>query len=182
MTKRKNLNALFSDKDQCARRKRINCGSANIDVLFSNIECKIIEHIEDSYCAHVAVLGPYFSNQKLLKLFAKKKSCTIVTTFDKYMKSKIRMTGFKSIKEPFADCRVKTLNAGRGRNKSILHTKAIILMDSEKHPYKVICGSFNYTSNASNNIENVTVLRDPSIAQHYLDEFYRVAAISKKYV
>ena len=55
-------------------------------------------------------------------------------------------------------------------------------MDYESRPYKVICGSFNYTQNAANNIENLTVFRDPRIAQNYLEEFKRVWGIAKKFL
>lgn len=181
MSKRKNLNDLFTKPIQSKRARPIDCGSANVQVLFNNIEKVILEHLQDNYCQNVAILGPYFSNLKILKECSKKESTSIITTYDKYLKSKVRMNAFNDL-SPFLDARVKTLNAGRGRNKSIMHTKAIVLMDYEKRPYKVLCGSFNYTQNAQNNIENLTVFRDQKIAQNYLDEFKRVWDISKKFI
>lgn len=181
MSKRKNLNNLFPRQVRSKRSTPIDCGSANVQVVFNNIEKVILEHIKDPYCQNVAILGPYFSNLKILKECSKKESTSIITTYDKYLKSKVRMNAFNDL-SPFLDARVKTLNAGRGRNKSILHTKAIILMDYESRPYKVICGSFNYTQNAANNIENLTVFRDPRIAKNYLEEFKRVWAISKQFI
>jgi len=181
MSKRKNLNDLFPIQVRVKRSQPVDCGSANVQVVFSNIENVILEHLEDNYCQNVAILGPYFSNLKILKECSKKKSCSIVTTYDKYLKSKVRMTAFEKLK-PFKEDRVRTLNAGRGRNKTILHTKCIVLMDYECRPYKIITGSFNYTQNAQNNIENVTIFRDPIIAQNYLDEFNRCWSISKRFV
>ena len=181
MSKRKNLNDQFSKSVRVKRSQPINSGSANVQILFSNIEKIILEHLSDYYCQNVAILGPYFSNLKILQECSKKESCSIITTYDKYMKSKVRLEAFKKLK-PFKTDRVRTLNAGRGKNKTIIHTKAIILMDYEKRPYKVITGSFNYTQNAGNNIENITVFRDPIIAQNYLDEFNRVYSISKRFI
>ena len=181
MSKRKNLNEQFSKQVRVKRSQPINAGSANVQVVFSNIENVILEHLTDCQCQNVVILGPYFSNLKILNECSKKYSCSIVTTYDRYMKSKVRTTAFKKLK-PFKEDRVRTLNAGRGRNKSIMHTKAIVLMDYERRPYKVLCGSFNYTQNAQNNIENLTVFRDPIIAQNFLDEFSRTFTISKKFI
>jgi len=181
MSKRKNLNKLFSQTIQTKRSCPVNCGSANVQVVFSNIETVILEHLSDPHCQNVAILGPYFSNQKILKECSKKEGCSIVTTKDKYMKSKVRMDAFNSL-SPLLDARVKTLNAGRGRNKTLMHTKAVILLDYEKRPYKVITGSFNFTQNAQNNIENITVFRDPIISKLFYEEFERIFKVSKLFL
>jgi len=181
MSKRKNLNDRFTKPVQTKRSRPIDSGSANVQVVFSGIEAKILEHLKDPHCQHVAIMGPYFSNYKILKECSKKDSCSIITTYDKYLKSKKRMDAFNDL-SPFLDARVKTLNAGRGRNKTLMHTKAIILMDYEKRPYKVITGSFNFTNNAQNNIENITIFKCPKIAKSYIEEFHRCWKISKRFL
>ena len=44
MSKRKNLNELFPKTVQTKRARPIDSGSANVQVLFSDIEAKILEH------------------------------------------------------------------------------------------------------------------------------------------
>ena len=152
-----------------------------MQVLFHNIEATILEHIADPHCQNVAVLGPYFSNLNILKACSSLAGTSIVTTYDKYLKSKVRMDAFNEL-VPLLDARVKTLNRGKGRNKTILHTKAIILLDYEKRPYKVISGSWNFTQNSENNIETMTVYQNPCVAKGFWDEFQRVYSVSKTFV
>tara|TARA_B100000795_G_scaffold252937_1_gene222823 strand:- start:77 stop:619 length:543 start_codon:yes stop_codon:yes gene_type:complete len=180
MAKRKNLNELFPEP---VRRKRSETVAARsgVQVLFHNIEATILEHIADPHCHNVAILGPYFSNLNILKACSTLAGTSIVTTYDKYLKSKVRMDAFNEL-VPLLDARVKTLNRGKGRNKTILHTKAIILLDYEKRPFKVISGSWNFTQNSENNIETMTVYQNPQISNGFWEEFNRVWSVSKKFV
>lgn len=179
-SKRKNLNELFPDHIQKKRCERVSA-NANVQVVFDKIEETILEHLEDRHCRHAAILSPYFSSHRILKACSKLESCSLITTYDRYMKSKLRMDGFNSL-SPLLDARVKTLNRGRGRNKTIVHTKAIVLLDYEKRPYKVISGSFNFTQNSENNIESMTVYNHPAIANGFWEEFQRVWTVSKKFM
>jgi hypothetical protein len=179
-SKRKNLNALFPEPVREKRCQRISA-NVNVQVVFDSIEPTILEHLQDKHCCSVAIMGPYFSNHEILKACSTLDSASIITTYDKYMNSKVRMDAFNEL-SPLLDARVKTLNRGRGRNKSIMHTKAIILLDYEKRPFKVIAGSWNFTLNAANNIESMTVYSNPLIATSFFDEFKRVWKISKKFM
>ena len=179
-SKRKNLNELFPEPVRKKRSETVSARSG-VQVLFHNIEATILEHIADPHCQNVAIMGPYFSNLNILRACSTLAGTSIVTTYDKYLKSKVRMDAFNEL-VPLLDARVKTLNRGKGRNKTILHTKAIILLDYEKRPYKTIAGSWNFTQNSENNIETMTVYQNQSIAHAYMNEFERVWSVSKTFV
>ena len=59
-----------------------------------------------------------------------------------------------------------------------MHNKFIILFNDGK-PYAVITGSYNYTQNARDNIENIVYIEDSAIAEEYSKEFERILKMSK---
>lgn len=65
-----------------------------------------------------------------------------------------------------------------GGNTPLMHSKFIVRLERGK-PVAVWTGSFNFTTNASSNIENAVEIHDTVIARAYLEEFARVAAISE---
>ena len=180
MSKRKNLNELFTQTVQTKRLCTV-AGNSNIQIIFNNIEERIIELLGDSHCKSVAIMGPYFSNRKILKKCSEMESCSIITNYEKGMKSKVRMDAFNAL-SPLLNARVKTLNAGRGRNKSILHSKVLILLDERKKPFKAVAGSWNFSGNACNNIEQMTVYSSPLLTEAFFEEFKRVWKISKRFI
>jgi len=181
MSKRKNdLNKRFSQTIQEKRRRHTNA-NARICVVFDDIETKLLEHIGDNHCKYVAILCPYFSNQKILKALSTKDGVSIVTTYDKNLKSKVRTKSFKEL-SPLLEDRVRTLNCGTGKSKSIMHSKVIVLLDYEKRPYRAIGGSYNFSGGSETNIETMTVYDNAVVAKSFYDEFFRVYGISKKYL
>lgn len=67
-----------------------------------------------------------------------------------------------------------------------MHHKFIVIgrvvrryMGEEFEPRSVWTGSFNFTANASNSLENAVWIRDRVIAMHYLREFAQLAAASE---
>jgi len=180
MSKRKNLNNAFSASVR-TKRSRGTSAKANVHVVFDNIEATVLEHLADPHCMNVVILAPYFSNKKILKACAGFEGCSIVTNYDKSMKTKVRLDLFNNL-SPLLGARVRTLNAGLGRNKTLIHTKCLVLLDYEKRPYKALAGSFNLSENAANNIEQFTVYNCPLIASAFYDEFVRVTSVSKLFM
>lgn len=178
--KRKNLNELFSAPVR-SKRSRGTSSKANIQVIFDTIEETILEHLSDLHCKNVVIMAPYFSNKRILKACSGMEGCSIVTNYDKGMRSKVRADLFNDL-SPLLNGRVRTLNAGCGRNKTLLHTKAVILLDNERRPFKVLAGSFNLSENAANNIEQFTVYNCPIVATAFYNEFKRVWGISKTFM
>jgi len=171
MGKRKDLNGAFS---AAAKRMRIKgVATESVVVIFDKIEETVLRELGDVKCRNVLVMGPYFSNDKILKLLLEKDRVSIITTNERMLKSKSRAAKLREL-TPFAEHAVKTLSAGRGKNRSILHTKAIILLDEWSKPYKVLSGSFNWTNAASDNIENMTIFTDPLVVSGYKREWHRV--------
>ena len=180
MSKRKNLNESFSPAVQ-AKRLCTVATNANIQIVFNNIEEKILELLSDPHCKSVALMGPYLSNRKILNKCSEMDSCSIITNYEKAMRSKVRMNLFNDL-SPLLDGRVRTLNAGRGRTRSILHSKVLVLLDYEGRAFKAVAGSWNFSGNACNNIEQMTVYVSPQLANAFYDEFKRVWKISKKFI
>jgi phosphatidylserine/phosphatidylglycerophosphate/cardiolipin synthase-like enzyme len=69
---------------------------------------------------------------------------------------------------------IKFLGSRSGRQKYLLHHKFLVAIDSEGVARSLISGSFNFSQNALNNLENVVYVRDRDVAQSYLDEFNRI--------
>jgi len=149
--------------------------------VFDGIEDTILELLDDPHCHNVAIISPYLSSEPVLKKCSALEGCSIITAYDRYLKSKKRMDLFNGL-SPLKDARVKTLNRGRGRTKTICHSKIIVLLDYEKRPYTAISGSFNITNSAPSNLETVTVYKSSAIANAYMEEFERVWDISKKFI
>ncbi|WIE80878.1 phospholipase D-like domain-containing protein [Curtobacterium sp. MCSS17_016] len=70
------------------------------------------------------------------------------------------------------------ITRGTAGNTPLMHSKFIVRLQRGK-PVAVWTGSFNFTVNAASNVENVVEIHDKVIAQAYLDEFARIAALSE---
>ena len=72
---------------------------------------------------------------------------------------------------------------GKNANGPKMHNKFMVGCEPHKSgkllPKAVWTGSFNFTKNSSNSLENVLVIRDPSIAGPYLMEWAQICAISE---
>ncbi|WIB65603.1 phospholipase D-like domain-containing protein [Curtobacterium sp. MCBD17_040] len=63
-------------------------------------------------------------------------------------------------------------------NTPLMHSKFLVRLQHGK-PVAVWTGSFNFTGNAANNVENAVEIHHRTIARAYLNEFARVAALSE---
>lgn len=66
----------------------------------------------------------------------------------------------------------------RAKNSPLMHHKFVVRLQAGK-PVAVWTGSFNFTANASSSLENAVEIHDSAVAEAYLNEFARVAAISE---
>lgn len=168
-----NLNDKFDEESKTYRRH--NTQYNDTIIVFDDIMNTVMKWIDEEAIQHIAMMCPYTSHRPFLELLATKKSATIITTKDKYLQSRLHI--FATWKS-FHKNTILTLQTGKGKNTSIIHTKAIILLDQFKNPKSVIISSFNYSGGSSTNIEHAMKINDQRIAQTYLNEFYRVAKIA----
>lgn len=133
----------------------------NTEVIFENIEQRILKEIEDAHYA-IFVSVAWFTNKKLFNalLNKAKNNCyvSIIIQLDEInSQSAIDYT---------------QINIGRSecfmisKDAELLHEKFCVI-DFKK----VITGSYNWTYKASYNSENILVLNDPSIAAQYISRF-----------
>jgi hypothetical protein len=63
-----------------------------------------------------------------------------------------------------------------------MHNKFIVLGNDDEHGYpkytEIITGSFNYTDNSTNSLENIICLKDDKIVRSYYEQFGEIALIS----
>jgi phosphatidylserine/phosphatidylglycerophosphate/cardiolipin synthase-like enzyme len=160
-----NINELISDKSRKVIQRH-----GLIEIIFDNIVDKVIDLInDDSKCKHIRIMMPYINHKGFLDMTKSKDSCQIVTTNEVKKRMKI-----------FEGINVKTLQKGRGRKKSIIHTKCIILLDKNMVAYQCFVGSCNFSNGSSTNIENVMRIKNCNVANNYLDEFNRIYKIATK--
>jgi phosphatidylserine/phosphatidylglycerophosphate/cardiolipin synthase-like enzyme len=62
--------------------------------------------------------------------------------------------------------------------ESLMHNKFIVLLRDEI-PYAVITGSYNYTTKANTNRENIVYIEDSEVASSYSREFRSILKESK---
>lgn len=67
-------------------------------------------------------------------------------------------------------------NAGGGH--AIMHSKCLIFFDKNNVPSAVATGSYNFSANAKNNIENMIFIRDPKVAMVYFGDFCNIYMMS----
>lgn len=180
MPKRQNLNTRFPSNVRTKRARGVSV-NASVTVVFDEIESTILQRLSEHRCHYVALMAPYLSNKRILKACSTLAGVSILTNYEKAMRSKVRTTLFNDL-TPLLDGRVKTMNAGRGRNKTLLHTKAMILLDATQTPYCVLAGSWNFTENSSNNLEQITMYDDAKIAASFYEEFTNVWGLSKAFL
>lgn len=64
-------------------------------------------------------------------------------------------------------------------NKTIEHTSGIGIETSIVKPYAVLTGSFNFSVNATNSLENCLLMTEQKIVDAYYSEFLQILAISE---
>lgn len=131
------------------------------EVVFENIEQRIIQEIEAAHYA-IFVSVAWFTNKRLFNaLLEKAKSncyvSIIVQLDDINSQSGIN---YDEIKTGRSECFFISKEA------ELIHDKFCVI-DFKK----VITGSYNWTYKASQNSENVIILSDPSVAAQYITRF-----------
>lgn len=127
-----------------------------------------------------------WSKQKLLKLYEKipcmDKLCLPPPICDASICGDPSI-GIKCVGEANIN---KKMASPRAHHKFIVLGHIVSFEDKEKDyytedffPEAVWTGSFNFTNNGSNSLENAVVIKDKAIAKAYLNEFSQVAAMSE---
>lgn len=133
----------------------------NTEVIFENIEQRIITEIENAHYA-IFVSVAWFTNKKLFNALLEKakQNCyvSIIIQLDE-INSQCGID-YSQIKIGRSECFIIP------QTTELLHDKFCII-DFRK----VITGSYNWTYKASQNSENILILNDPTIATQYISRF-----------
>lgn len=138
----------------------------NTEVVFENIEQRIIKEIENAHYA-IFVSVAWFTNKKLFKALLDKayNNCyvsIIIQLDDINSQSGIN---FNQIRIGRSEC------FSISKENELLHDKYCVI------DFKtVITGSYNWTYKAANNSENIIILSDPSVASQYISRFEQLKA------
>ena len=163
---RVNLNMLFMN-----RIKQHN--ATNTKIIFDGIEGELLDCISCDNTQYISCVLPYITNRKIMKAFSELTGVRILTNNGIHLNSQIR-------KKQISVCElwdknektvVKTLSRGRGRNRTLAHSKIIIGYCSDRKPIWVATGSWNATENAKNNIENMVISYESFFVDAYSTEF-----------
>lgn len=73
------------------------------------------------------------------------------------------------------------LACGTVNNWSKMHHKFLVFFDDAFRPTGVWTGSYNFSNNSNNSLENAMYVTDPDITREYIKEFLTVYLISEKY-
>lgn len=133
----------------------------NTEVVFDNIEQRILKEIKDAHYA-IFVSVAWFTNKKLFSALLEKvkNNCyvsIIIQLDDINSQSEI---DYSQIQVGRSECCMIS------KDTELLHDKFCVI-DFRK----VITGSYNWTYKASHNSENVVIISDPTIATQYITRF-----------
>ena len=175
----RNLNQRMSD----ATRKTQNVftrGRKKIHILFDGvgIQRAIIRMINKPETAFVVGCIAWLSNKQILGAMAKKRGGCIICTKDRLTKGIRNQKAYKAIKPAYPGGVIRVVGEGRGWHKSLMHHKFLVGLNAEGKPIWVTNGSFNFTTSATSNLENLMVMEDEDVAECYFQEFRRVHALS----
>jgi hypothetical protein len=175
----KNLNERMTDES----RKQQNVftrGRKKIHILFDGqgIKRAVIRMINKKETCFVVGCIAWLSNKDILKAMSKKRGGCIICTKDKLTKGLRNQRAYKEIKPAYPGGVIRVVGDGRGWHKSLMHHKFLVGLDINGKPIWVTNGSFNFTQNATTNLENLMVMEDEDVAECYFQEFKRVHALS----
>ena len=133
----------------------------NTEVIFENIEQRILKEIEDAHYA-IFVSVAWFTNKKLFNALLEK------------AKNNCYVSIIIQLDEINSQCGIdySQIQVGRSecfqisKDAELLHDKFCVV-DFKK----VITGSYNWTYRAAYNSENILILNDPSVATQYISRF-----------
>jgi|TARA_B110000858_G_C17808819_1_gene479640 hypothetical protein len=165
-------------KRQCVHQR----GKRKISVVFDGraIQNTIVRNIKREDTVYVVGCIAWLSNKRVLKTMSENtKGVSIICTKDKLTKRKTNQRAYAKLSGCFQGGVIRTMGAGRGRFKSLMHHKFLIGLSAERTPVWVMNGSFNVTESAVTNLENIMVFDDPEIAMTFFEEFKRLHRVSQ---
>lgn len=135
--------------------------SNNTEVIFENIEQRIIKEIEGAHYA-IFVSVAWFTNKRLFNALLEKakQNCyvSIIIQLDEINSQS--GIDYSQIQIGRSEC------FHISKDAELLHDKFCVI------DFKtVITGSYNWTYKASHNSENILILNDPSVATQYISRF-----------
>ena len=150
--------------------------SSNTEVIFENIEQRIIQEINDAHYA-IFVSVAWFTNKKLFNALLEK------------AKNNCYVSIMIQLDEINSQCGIDYSQIQVGRSEcfqistdaELLHDKFCVI-DFRK----IITGSYNWTYKAEYNSENILIINDPSVATQYISRFeqqkakFQESSISQK--
>lgn len=142
----------------------------NTEVVFENIEARILKEIKDAHYS-IFVSVAWFTNKKLFDALLEK------------AKTNCYVSIIIQLDEINSQCGIDygQIQIGRSeclqisKDSELLHDKFCVI-DFQK----VITGSYNWTYKASHNSENILILTDPSVAAQYISRFEQQKVKLKK--
>lgn len=154
-----------------------NLKTDKIDIFFNDIHDKVLELIKESvYCVGCIA---WLREDKILQELKQKKGCGIVINNERLQKElRQKYEELKSFHKK--EDAVKTIGKKKKNWSAMMHNKFLVGMNKNKTPTFVLTGSFNFTANSSNNLENMLVIRKRDIVKKYLEEYKQIRASSKK--
>ena len=133
----------------------------NTEVVFDNIEQRILKEIEEAHYA-IFVSVAWFTNKKLFNALLEKAKGNC------YVSIIIQLDDINS------QCGIDYSQIQIGRSECFMISKETELLHDKFCVIdfkKVITGSYNWTYKAAHNSENVLILNDPSVATQYISRF-----------
>lgn len=144
----------------------------NTDVIFENIEQRIIKEIGDAHYA-IFVSVAWFTNKKLFNALLEKakQNCyvSIIIQLDEI--NSLCGIDYSQIQIGRSEC------FQISKDSELLHDKFCVI-DFKR----VITGSYNWTYKAANNSENVIISNDPTLASQYITRFEQQKVKFKDFV
>ena len=133
----------------------------NTEVVFENIEQRILQEIKDAHYA-IFVSVAWFTNKKLFQALLEKANSNCYVSIIIQLDEINSQSGidYSQIRVGRSECFMISKDA------ELLHDKFCVI-DFRK----VITGSYNWTYKAAHNSENILVLNDPSVATQYITRF-----------
>lgn len=133
----------------------------NTEVVFDNIEQRILQEIESAHYA-IFVSVAWFTNKRLFQALLEK------------AKSNCYVSIIIQLDEINSQCGIDYNQIQQGRSECFMISKDAELLHDKFCVIdfrKVITGSYNWTYKASYNSENILILEDPSVATQYISRF-----------
>ena len=133
----------------------------NTEVVFDNIEQRILQEIKDAHYA-IFVSVAWFTNRKLFNALLEK------------AKNNCYVSIIIQLDEINSQCGIDYSQIRVGRSECFMISKDAELLHDKFCVIdfrKVITGSYNWTYKASHNSENVVIISDPTIATQYITRF-----------